>query len=107
MADERFFPRTFAAIPEEHALFETARVVILPVPYDHTASGLPGCREGPRAILDASEEMELYDLELESEPYRVGIHTLPELAPLAGDPAAMIDRIEEVVGELLDGASSL
>jgi len=46
--------------------------------------------------------MELYDLNLESEPYRVGIHTLPEVAPLAGDPAAMIDRIEALVGELLD-----
>ena len=102
MADERFFPRTFAAIPEEYARFEAARVVILPVPYDHTASGLAGSREGPRAIIDASEEMELYDLELESEPYRVGIHTLPEVAPLAGDPAAMMDRIEALVGELLD-----
>jgi agmatinase len=103
MTNDRFFPRTFAAIPDEYARFGSARVVILPVPYDHTASGLPGSREGPRAIIDASEEMELYDLERECEPYRVGIHTLPELAPLAGDPAAMIDRIEEVVGELLDG----
>ena len=102
MTDDRFFPRTFATIPEEYASFEDARVVILPVPYDHTASGLAGSREGPRAILDASEEMELYDLELESEPYRVGIHTLPEVAPLAGDPAAMIERIETLVGELLD-----
>jgi len=102
MTDDRFFPRTFAAIPEEYARFDAARVVILPMPYDHTASGLPGSREGPRAIIDASEEMELYDLELESEPYRLGIHTLPEAAPLAGDPAAMMQRIEELVGELLD-----
>jgi len=102
MIDERFFPRTFAAIPDEYARLETARAVILPVPYDHTASGLAGSREGPRAIIDASEEMELYDLELESEPYRVGIHTLPEVAPLAGDPAAMIERIDGLVGELLD-----
>jgi agmatinase len=104
MADDRFFPRTFAAIPEEYARFEAARAVILPVPYDHTVSGLAGSREGPRAIIDASEEMELYDLELEQEPYRVGIHTLPEMAPLAGDPAAMIERIEELVGELLDAS---
>ena len=102
MTDDRFFPRTFAAIPAEYARFETARVAILPVPYDHTASGLPGSRKGPRAIIDASEEMELYDLELESEPYRVGIHTLPEVAPLAGDPAAMMERVEALVGELLD-----
>jgi len=102
MPDERFFPRTFAAIPDEYARFEAARVVILPVPYDHTASGLAGSREGPRAIIDASEEMELYDLVLGLEPFRVGIHTLPEVAPLAGDPAAMMERIEALVGELLD-----
>jgi agmatinase len=102
MTDERFFPRTFAAIPEEYARWEAARVVILPVPYDNTASGLAGSREGPRAIIDASEEMELYDLELGLEPYRVGIHTLPEVVPHVGDPAAMMDRIEALVGELLD-----
>ncbi len=100
---ERFFPRGFAAIPEEYARFDGARVVILPVPYDSTSSGRSGSREGPRAIIDASEEMELYDLELGREPYRAGIHTLPEVAPHTGDPRAMVERLEEIVGELLDG----
>ena len=36
------------------------------------------------------------------EPYRLGIHTLPELAVHTGDAAAMIDRIESVVGEQID-----
>jgi agmatinase len=103
MAQERFFPpTTFAAIPEEYARSERARVVILPVPYGSTGSGRAGCREGPRAIIDASEEMELYDLDLEREPYRVGIHTLAEVVPHTGDPQAMVKRVEEIVGELLD-----
>ena len=43
MAQERFFtPTTFAAIPEEYARFERARVVILPVPYGSTGSGRAG-----------------------------------------------------------------
>jgi agmatinase len=104
MAQERFFPpTTFAAIPEEYARFERARVVILPVPYGSTGSGRASCREGPRAIIDASEEMELYDLDLEREPYRVGIHTLAEVMPHTGDPQAMVERVDEIVGELLDG----
>ena len=104
MTQERFFPpTTFAAVPEEYARFERARVVILPVPYESTGSGRAGCREGPRAIIDASEEMELYDFDLECEPYRVGIHTLAEMMPHTGDPQAMVDRIEGTVGELLDG----
>lgn len=104
MTQESFFPRiTFAAIPEDYARFERARVVILPVPYESTGSGRAGCREAPRAIIDASEEMELYDFDLECEPYRVGIHTLAEMMPHTGDPQAMVERIEGVVGELLDG----
>jgi len=103
MTDDRFWPRNFAALPDEYSGYERARVVILPVPYDSTASGWVGSREGPRAIVDASEMMELYDIGIGSEPYRVGIHTLPELAFHAGGPEAMVDRIEAVVGELLDG----
>jgi agmatinase len=104
MAQERFFPRTtFAAIPEEYARFESARAVILPIPYGSTGSGRAGCREGPRAIIDASEEMELYDIDLECEPYRLGIHTLAEVVPHTGSAQAMVERVEEIVGELLDG----
>jgi agmatinase len=103
MTDQRFWPpRGFAALPAEHADYRTARVVILPVPYDSTASGWVGAREGPAAIIDASENMELYDIAIGREPYRVGIHTLPELAAHAGGPEAMVERVEEVVGELLD-----
>ncbi|KPK48467.1 MAG: hypothetical protein AMJ77_00040 [Dehalococcoidia bacterium SM23_28_2] len=104
MAQERFFPPiNFAAIPEEYARFERAHVVILPVPYGSTVSGRAGCREGARAIIEASEEMELYDFDLECEPYRVGIHTLPEVMPHTGDPQAMVERMAEIVGELVDG----
>jgi agmatinase len=103
MTDQRFWPpRGFAALPAEHADYRTARVVILPVPYDSTASGWVGAREGPAAIIKASENMELYDIGIGREPYRAGIHTLAELAAHAGGPEAMVARIEEVVAELLD-----
>jgi agmatinase len=103
MTDQRFWPpRGFAALPAEHADYRTARVVILPVPYDSTASGWVGAREGPAAIIEASENMELYDIGIGREPYRAGIHTLPELAAHVGGPEAMVARIEEVVAELLD-----
>src|SRR3990172_8736312 len=103
MTDERFWSRNFAWLDEEHSQYERAHVVVLPVPYDSTASGWVGSREGPAAIIEASGNMELYDIGTGSEPYRGGIHPLPELAALAGGPQAMVDRIEEVVEELLDG----
>ncbi|MEE8370147.1 MAG: agmatinase [Dehalococcoidia bacterium] len=103
MADERFFPpRNFAALPPESSDYALSRVVILPIPYDATASGWVGSREGPAAIIDASENMELYDIGIGCEPFRVGIHTLPEVAVHSGSPQAMVERIEEVTGELID-----
>ncbi|MBI5283475.1 MAG: agmatinase [Chloroflexi bacterium] len=103
MADDRFYPHVnFASLEEEDCAFDRARVVVLPVPYDSTVTARAGTRDGPRAIIEASADMELYDVGLGIEPYRHGIHTLPELAPHTGSPEAMIDRIESVVAELLD-----
>ncbi len=103
MADERFYPQVnFASLEDEHSSFERSRVVVLPVPYDSTVTARAGTRDGPRAIIEASADMELYDVGLGIEPWRHGIHTLPELAPHTGSPEAMADRIESVVGELLE-----
>ncbi|MEX1255703.1 MAG: agmatinase [Dehalococcoidia bacterium] len=103
MADDRFFPPTsFASPPAEYATYERARVVVLPVPYDSTTTARAGARDGPGAIIAGSEDMELYDVGLGYEPYRWGIHTLPELAPASGNAELTIIRIEEVVGELLE-----
>jgi agmatinase len=103
MADPRFSPpRNFGWLDAEYTDYARSRVVVLPVPYDSTASGWGGSREGPAAIIDASANMELYDVGIAAEPYLAGIHTLPDVAVHTGDAAAMIARIESVVGELLD-----
>jgi len=103
VADQRFYPPlNFASLDEADSAFERARVVVLPVPYDSTVTARAGARDGPRAIIEASADMELYDVGPGLEPWRHGIHTLPELAPHTGSPEAMIARIEEVAGELID-----
>jgi agmatinase len=103
VADSRFYPHVnFASLDEDDSSFERSRVVVLPVPYDSTVTARAGTRDGPRAIIEASADMELYDVGLGIEPWRHGIHTLPELAPHTGSPEAMAERIEAVVGELLD-----
>jgi agmatinase len=54
-----------------------AKFIILPLPYDITASFIKGTAHGPSAILDASTQVETYDEELERETYKKsGIHTL-------------------------------
>ncbi len=102
MRDERFFHRNFAWLPPEYSEYARSRAVILPVAYDSTASGWVGSREGPAAIIDASANMELYDIGTGCEPYRIGIHTLPEVAVHTGGPQQMVERIEEIAGELID-----
>src|SRR5207249_7998004 len=65
-------PVNYGGLDEEHSSLERARVVILPVPYDRTASYMKGTARGPEAIVEASRFMELYDDEIRSEERRVG-----------------------------------
>ena len=45
---------------EQYTDYETAEIAILPVPYDGTSTWLKGADKGPRAILEASPNMEFY-----------------------------------------------
>ena len=54
---------------------EKAEVIILPIPHEETTSYGKGTKEGPKAILKASNELENYNLETDSEPYLNGIYT--------------------------------
>ena len=94
--------RCFMHLDDEQTAFETARVVVVPVPFDATTCYRPGTREGPQAIIDASRNLELYDTELRRCPCDVGIHTLRAVEPVMGNATAMTNRIEQVTGALLD-----
>lgn len=94
-------PDNFGGLEGEHSAFDTARLTVLPVPYDFTTTYQGGTRWGPRAILAASRNMELWDEEL-GAIYRAGIHTLPEVEPTAAGPEAMVQRVEDAIGWILD-----
>ena len=92
-------PNNFLGLPEEFSGYERSQTVILPIPFDKTCSWLQGTSNGPRAIIDASRNLELYDIETKSEPYRQGIHTL---APVSGDDSlTMNEAVHSRVRELL------
>lgn len=77
-----------------------ASVHLLPVPMEATVSYGGGTSKGPRAILEASFQLELYDREFDCEPgVLYGVHTLPEMV-LPTDPAEAIDAIAERVSEV-------
>jgi agmatinase len=95
-------PHNFLGLPAEHCDFESSAVALLPVPYEATVSWMSGTRRGPGALIDASHHLELYDHELDAEPFRIGIHTLPELLLPASGPGAALDVLREGMEGLLE-----
>jgi agmatinase len=95
-------PHTFLGLDEEHSGFEAAKVVILPVPYEATTSFGGGTGGGPAAIIEASRYIELYDQELDSEPYEVGIATLPSLALTGAGPEQALHELRQAYDSVLD-----
>jgi agmatinase len=98
-------PENFGGLPDEHSQYATSRAVIFPVPLERTTSYEHGTRNGPAAILAASRNMELYDEELELEPYKeIGIHTLPAIDTSDGTLNEVISEIFTAqLGLLEDG----
>ena len=78
-----YLPNNFGLLEAEASDYETSRVAVLPVPFERTTSYGKGTMAGPAAILRASQAMELYDEELNGEPYLQGIATLPSFLPEA------------------------
>ena len=99
---ETLAPNNFLGLPEEYTTYERSAAVVLPIPYEGTVSYGQGTRGGPRAIIHASQQVEVYDRELDDEPaLRHGIHTLPALAPVISGPQGMVEAIAACAEEHL------
>lgn len=68
-------PYNFGGLPEEFTDYKKAQVAVVPVPFDLTTSWMSGTHHGPKALIEASGYIELYDIETRSEVYRRGIFT--------------------------------
>ncbi|WP_282055547.1 agmatinase [Maribacter luteus] len=92
--------KNYAGIADEFAQLETSKVVLIPVPYDGTSTWGKGADKGPEAFLDASENMELYDIETDSEVYKQGVHLTK---PVTEDdsPESMVDAVHKVTKEYI------
>ncbi len=92
-------PNNFCGLSKEFSSYEKSKIVILPVPFDKTTSWLKGSDKGPEAIIEASKNMELYDIETDSQVYKKGIFT--EKAIIAKDSVSMINQVHKKVRDLL------
>jgi agmatinase len=90
----------FGGIEDLYSAYGTAPVVILPVPYDATSTWIRGAEKGPDAILEASANMELYDIQTNREVYLDGIHTANPVG-LTGNPEIMVEEVEKAVAGIL------
>jgi agmatinase len=74
--------------------YKSAEIIVIPVPYDYTATWQKGADLGPEAIIEASAHVELYDIETDSEVHLHGIHTF-ELLHLPRSPEKLAQVIKQ------------
>ena len=89
----------FLGLEEPWCHPERAGVYVLPAPYEHTSSYVPGSDGGPSAIIEASHQVEFYDEILRCEPYKEwgGIATVSPLDLKGKVDRAAVDAIEAFV----------
>lgn len=92
--------KNYAGIPDKFAQLETAKVILIPVPFDGTSTWGKGADKGPKAFLEASENMELYDIETESEVYEQGIY-LAHAIEGHSTPEAMVKDVYSITKDYI------
>ena len=75
-------------------------IIIVPVPYDGTSTWMKGSDKGPEAIMEASVNLEFYDVETGTEVHKKGIHTI---APVSENisPDALVNAVYQKISHLL------
>ena len=93
----------FLGLPDDIARpYEDARAVIIPFGLEGSVSYGGGTEKGPQAMLDASQEVELFDEELWREAVRdYGVVTAREPAINHSDIPASLDRLASMTGAVL------
>ena len=92
--------KKFAGLNEKYSNYETAKIAVLPVPYDKTSTWIKGADDGPEALLEASEALEWFDIETKTEVYRHGIATLPEVDD-DSTPEKLCAAVDDAVSQIL------
>jgi agmatinase len=78
-----------------------SRVWILPVPFEMTVFNLGGTKEGPKAIIEASNNVELFDEDLKKDISKIGIFTLPFLSVTKNSPKEAIFQVQKATERIL------
>lgn len=91
----------YAGIEGDHNTYDNARVLLQSIPYDGTSTWGKGADKGFEAFLDASENMEIYDIETDSEAYQNGVHITDSILE-DSSPEAMFEAVYKNTKKLLE-----
>lgn len=80
--------------------YASARVIVLSGPLESTISYGGGTALGPRAILAASAQVELFDMDLGRCPHEIGVHSLPPI-PCDNGPESAVEAIRRAVKQVV------
>ncbi|MCC0179518.1 agmatinase [Waterburya agarophytonicola K14] len=93
---------------EAQTTYQESKIVILPIPFEKTTTYRQGCQNGAAAIIEASDQLEAYDIELETEICQeAGIYTLNAIASTIDNPSLTPEemmsittaRVLELIGD--------
>ncbi len=101
MSESSNLPFVFGGLEPPLSDFATSNVLIWPVPFEKTVSYGAGTRQGPRSIIDASRNIELYDEEIGGETASVGIHTLAAI-DADREPVEMMAALQQEAERLMN-----
>ncbi|MGB8491304.1 MAG: agmatinase [Bacteroidales bacterium] len=80
--------------------YKTSRIIIVPVPYDATSTWMKGADRGPEAIMEASQNLEFYDVETGTEAHLHGIYTIDPVTEKSS-PESLVRAVYEKISQLL------
>ena len=92
--------RHFCGIETCKSQLVHAAVILQSIPYDGTSTWGKGADKGFNAFMDALDNMEVYDIETNSEVYKKGVHVMEELKDFTSPESmvqAVIDRTREIL----------
>lgn len=98
--------RYYAGIETTNADFDNAKVLLTSIPYDGTSTWGKGADKGYEAFMFASDNMEIYDIETDTEPYEIGVCVMDEIVEKSS-PEAMFKAVYEKTKENLQSGKLL
>ncbi len=90
----------YGGISSDESDYKNASVLLQSIPYDGTSTWGKGADKAFDAFIEASEHMELYDIETDSEVYKKGIHILPPIKENSS-PEKVYSEVYQKTKELL------